>query len=67
MKNTITTKDLQSLDEMMILENWIATKFNLHSGNAKDEKLKKQLLDFAKEHLKHHEQILSYAKKGGEK
>ena len=65
MQNTITTKDLQALDEMMILENWLATKFNLHANNAKDENLKKTLLGFAKEHLKNHEKILNYLSKGG--
>ncbi len=67
MKNNITTKDLQALDEMMILENWIATKFYLHSSNAKDDKLKKTLLEMGKTHLKQHEEILSYLEKGGEK
>ena len=63
----ITTKDLQALDEMMILQNWIATKFCLHSSNANDETLKKTLEQMGKEHLRQHEQILTFLSKGGEK
>lgn len=64
MQNTLTTKDLQVLDEMMILENWLATKFFLHSTNAKDEELTKHLLQMAREHLKNHEKLLNFLSKG---
>lgn len=68
MTNKLTTKDLMCLDEMMMLENWIATKLQFHSFSFEDAQSKKLFSQMAKKHLKNHEKLLQYLSQnsGGE-
>ncbi|NCB48531.1 MAG: hypothetical protein EOM55_02785 [Clostridia bacterium] len=62
MSEQITTKDLQSLNELMNFENWLATKLKYYSEMAECEKLKANFENMAGTHLGHHKALLDYLK-----
>lgn len=66
MSEQITTKDLQSLNELMNFENWLATKMKNYSEMVECEKLKATFENMAGTHLEHHSTLLDYLKNNKE-
>lgn len=62
----ITTKDLQSLNEMMNFETWLASKMKKYSEMIECEKLKATFEHMATTHLGHHSTLLDYLKNNKE-
>lgn len=60
MKKDITTKDLQSINELMTFENWITIKMLHYSKQISNEKLKNHFCKMAKTHASHHKNLLDY-------
>jgi len=60
MKKEITTKDLQSLNELMTFENWIAVKLINFSKQISNAELKEQFSKMAEMHITHHKNLLNY-------
>lgn len=60
MKKQITTKDLQSLNELMTFENWIALKLSNFSKQISNTELKTHFSKMAKMHSMHHKNLLNY-------
>lgn len=60
MKKEITTKDLQSLNELMTFENWMAVKMIHYSKIITSNKLKSHFKEMAKIHAMHHKNLLNY-------
>lgn len=70
MKKTITTKDLMSLNEMMVYENWMATKMKFCEQAISEKPLKTMFANMANQHLQNHTKLLNYLKanaEGGDK
>lgn len=66
MSEQITTKDLQSLNELMTFENWLAIKIKNYSEMVECEKLKTNFEQMANTHLGHHSALLDYLKNNKE-
>jgi len=66
MGEQITTKDLQSLNELMNFENWLAVKIKYYSEMVECEKLKSTFEKMANTHLAHHSALLEYLKSNKE-
>ncbi len=62
MKNPITTKDLGTLNELMIFEQWAATKFRLLYDSVEEPELKTLFADISLEHSQRRESLLKYLK-----
>lgn len=60
MKKQITTKDLQSLNELMTFENWMSVKMISYSKQISNSKLKSHFKEMAKIHAMHHKNLLNY-------
>lgn len=69
MKNTITTKDLGALNELMIFEQWAATKFRHWYDFIEDENLKELFANACISHNERHDFLFDYlttnSKSGG--
>ena len=71
MKHPITTKDLGALNELMIFEQWAATKFRLLYDRTEEESIKTFFQEICLSHSARREDLYAYlknnAKAGGEK
>ena len=71
MKNPITTKDLGALNELMIFEQWISTKFRMLYDHTDDEVLQDMFQNLCLDHAQRREMLFKYlqdnAKAGGKK
>jgi len=65
MSEQITTKDLQSLNELMTFENWLAIKMKYFSEMMECEKLKTTFVKMAGTHLEHHKALLNFLNNKG--
>ncbi len=66
MKKETTTKDLMALNELMVFENWMATKMKFCSENVADKSLKTMFNDMANKHLENHGKLLKYLQSASE-
>ena len=60
MKNTITTKDLMALNELMTFENWMAVKMKQYSLLATEKSLKTMFKSMATAHCENHRKLLNF-------
>lgn len=70
MKNAITTKDLLSLNELIIFEQWASTKYRLLHDLAKEGEIKSIFKRLCLEHQARRQALVKYLKsnvKAGEK
>lgn len=63
MSEQITTKDLQSLGELMTFEAWAATKAKNYAEMVESPKLRTTFETMAQSHLARHGVLLDYLKK----
>lgn len=66
MKNPITTKDLGTLNELMIFEQWASTKFRFHydclEQMDEEQELKDLFADICLEHGERFDSLFKYLK-----
>ena len=70
MKKSITTKDLLLLNELILFEQWAATKYRHYYDALEEKSLKKVVKEHCLTHSRHHENLFDYVKVnagGGEK
>ena len=60
MKNSITTKDLGSLNELMVYEQWASTKFKMLEELAEDSALKTMFKDICLKHGTRFDALYNY-------
>lgn len=62
MKNPITTKDLGTLNELILFEQWAATKFRDFYDAVEDKNLKKLMKEACLSHSDRHDNLFEYLK-----
>lgn len=60
MKNKLTTKDLGALNELILFEQWAATKFRHWYDMLEDENLKELFAEICISHNKRHDKLMEY-------